>query len=288
MDTSQATNRLPTHLDLPETDGLPVDNVFQPAQWALLFDSLRPHLLKLHPDGPFLLAMDHGIYFRITDPPLNGCRCPDLLYVPGVPQCLPDSLVRRSYVLWQEKIPPTLVVELVSEQSRGSEHDRTPQEGKFWIYENAIKAKYYVIYDVFSVTLEVYALKDGKYELVAPDEDGLFPLPLMKVRMGTLYGEFGGETTNWLRFFDEDGELLETNGEKLDDEQARRRREFIRANREQQRADQAAQLAKHEFERAEQEKHRAEQEKQRAEQEKQRAEQLAAKLRELGVDPEKI
>lgn len=39
---------------------------------------------------------------------------------------------------------------------------------------------------------------------------------------------------------------------------------------------------------AEQEKQRAEQEKQRAEQEKQRAERLAAKLRELGIDPNDI
>jgi Uma2 family endonuclease len=41
-----------------------------------------------------------------------------------------------------------------------------------------------------------------------------------------------------------------------------------------------------EKQRAEQEKQRAEQEKQRAEQEKQRAERLAARLRELGEDPE--
>ena len=33
---------------------------------------------------------------------------------------------------------------------------------------------------------------------------------------------------------------------------------------------------------------RAEQEKQRAEQERQRAERLAAKLRELGVDPDEV
>ena len=39
---------------------------------------------------------------------------------------------------------------------------------------------------------------------------------------------------------------------------------------------------------AEQEKQRAEQEKQRAEQEKQRADNLAARLRELGINPEEL
>ncbi|MGB8703194.1 MAG: Uma2 family endonuclease, partial [Thermosynechococcaceae cyanobacterium] len=41
-------------------------------------------------------------------------------------------------------------------------------------------------------------------------------------------------------------------------------------------------------ERAEQEEQRTEQEKQRAEKERQRADRLAAKLREMGVDPEQI
>ncbi|MGB5898049.1 MAG: hypothetical protein WBG66_07605 [Geitlerinemataceae cyanobacterium] len=41
-------------------------------------------------------------------------------------------------------------------------------------------------------------------------------------------------------------------------------------------------------EQAQQERQRAEQECQRAEQEKQRAEVLAAKLRELGVDPDTL
>ena len=46
------------------------------------------------------------------------------------------------------------------------------------------------------------------------------------------------------------------------------------------------QVVQEEKQRAEQEKQRAEQEKQRAEQEKHRAERLAAKLRDLGVDPD--
>ncbi len=44
--------------------------------------------------------------------------------------------------------------------------------------------------------------------------------------------------------------------------------------------------AEQERQRAEQERQRAEQERQRAEQERQRAERLAARLRELGIDPE--
>jgi multidrug resistance efflux pump len=47
-------------------------------------------------------------------------------------------------------------------------------------------------------------------------------------------------------------------------------------------------LTQAERQRAETEKQRAETEKQRAETEKQRADALAAKLRELGIDPETL
>ncbi len=55
---------------------------------------------------------------------------------------------------------------------------------------------------------------------------------------------------------------------------------------ERRRAEEAEQRAEAEKQRAEAEKQRAEQEKQRAEEEKQRAERLAARLRELGEDPQ--
>jgi uncharacterized membrane protein len=65
---------------------------------------------------------------------------------------------------------------------------------------------------------------------------------------------------NWLRWWDGAGNLLLWSSEQAEQERQR----------------------------AEQEHQRAEQERQRAEQERQRAETLAAKLRELGVDPDQL
>src|SRR5215213_9744187 len=87
--------RMPTHLDLPDTDGKPVDNTYQPMQWTILQNSITHHMDQLHPDGQYLIAADHGIYFRHTEPPLDGCRAPDFLVVEGVPPRLPDSAYRR-------------------------------------------------------------------------------------------------------------------------------------------------------------------------------------------------
>jgi Uma2 family endonuclease len=283
--TTSSATRLPTHLDLPSTDNLPVDNAYQPTQWRILIDSITPHLRQLHPDGQYLAVIDMGIYFRITNPPLRGCRCPDFFYVPGVPPVLPDSAFRRSYVLWNDLVPPTLIIELVSDESRGTEHDKTPEEGKFWIYENAIKAPYYAIYDPDTTKIELYQLKRGKYHLLNAGEDGLYAIPQMHVRLGTHYDFHDGMTLNWLRFFDEEGTMfpLQAEAEALKTEKERKR-----AEREKRKADREKERADSEKERANSEKERANSEKDRANSEKERADRLAAKLRELGIDPERI
>ena len=87
------------HLDLPETDGKPVENTYQPFQAALLTGILTPVLSRLHPDGNFLVGSDTGFYWRRTKDPLEGCRAPDWYYVANVPPLL-DGEFRRSYVLW--------------------------------------------------------------------------------------------------------------------------------------------------------------------------------------------
>jgi Uma2 family endonuclease len=269
--TASSATGLPTHLDLPSTDNLPADNAYHPTQWRLLIDSITPHLNHLHPNGQYLAAVDMGIYFRITNPPLRGCRCPDFFYVPGVPAVLPDSAFRRSYVLWNEHNAPTLIIEFVSDESRGTEHDATPEEGKFWIYENAIKAAYYAIYEPELAKIELYHLKRGKYQPVAPDEKGLFAIPPMQVFLGTHFDTYDFMSLNWLRFFDEQDDMF-----------------LLQADLEVQKAEKERKRGDRESRRAEREKERADNEKKRAEREKERADRLAAKLRELGIDPERM
>ncbi len=78
---------------------------------------------------------------------------------------------------------------------------------------------------------------------------------LAKAQIGvTLWsGVYEGVAATWLRWCAEDGTLIPTGAE-----------------------------------RAEQERERAEQERERAEQERERAERLAARLRELGIDPDTL
>ncbi|MEB3212595.1 MAG: Uma2 family endonuclease [Leptolyngbyaceae bacterium] len=244
----------PDHTQLPEADGTFVKNFQEHPQSILLTDSLGPVLQRLHPDGQYAIGQDCGIYWRETDPPEKGAEAPDWFYVAGVPPKL-DGQYRRSYVLWREFIPPTIVLEFASGEG-SEERDRTPFKGKFWVYERIIRAPYYGIYEIISGNLEVYHLVDFSYHKLTPNERGHFPIPLMDVELGLWQGQYQNQDMCWLRWWDLDGNLLLTGSERAEQERQR----------------------------AEQERQRAEQERQRAEQERQRAdaaEQELARLRSL-------
>lgn len=256
----------PTHLELPETDGKPVENAFQHPQSALLSDVLLPELDRLHPDSNYFVGADTGIYWQHTKPdPLTGCKSPDWYYVPNVPRTR-DGGFRRSFVLWDEGIRPLIVIEYVSGNG-AEERDETPFTGKFWVYERGICATYYVIWDQPQNRLELYELIRGRYQQRTPDIDGRHWIPEMEVSLGLWYGTYQGYTADWVRAWDRHRRLLPTAEE---------------------RGDEARRLAEQERLRAEAEKQRAESERERAENEKQRAEKLAARLRELGVDPDSV
>src|SRR5580658_4350868 len=117
----------PTHLDLPDTDGKPVDNTYQPLQSMLLTGSLTPVLDRFHPDGNYYIGTNTGIYWKRTEKPLEGCKVPDWFYVPNVPRLLNGTL-RRSYVMWHEYAHPLIAIELVSGDGT-EERDATPEKG---------------------------------------------------------------------------------------------------------------------------------------------------------------
>ena len=60
-------------------------------------------------------------------------------------------------MLWKEHVRPAVLIEYASEDG-GKERDRTPYEGKFWIYEQAVQGRYYAIFVVATGELEVYRL----------------------------------------------------------------------------------------------------------------------------------
>jgi Uma2 family endonuclease len=207
-----APSRLPDHLQLPERDGRIVENFQGHPQGTLLTDTLRPVLQARHPDDQYCIGYDSGIYWRITDPPLDGCKAPDWFYVPDVPPML-DGILRRSYVMWQEHIPPHVLFEFVSGDG-SEERDQTPWRGKFWVYERVIRPAYYGIFDGEAGRLDLYQLVANRFQLVPANERGHFPIATLGVEIGIWFGRYDTAEVNWLRWWDAQGNLLPTSDER--------------------------------------------------------------------------
>ena len=212
---------LPDHTQLPESDGNFARSLQEHPQSILLTDSIRPILEKIHPEKQYCIGQDSGIYWRIAEPLEQGAVSPDWYYLPNVPPLL-NGKFRRSYVLWQEFIPPLIIIEFALDNG-WEERDKTPlirgenestqRPGKFWVYEQIIRPAYYAIYEVEKSGVEVYRLVEGKFELIESNEQGHYPIRRLGLELGIWFGEYYNVELPWLRWWDSEGNLLTTSEE---------------------------------------------------------------------------
>jgi Uma2 family endonuclease len=254
---------LPDHMQLPFDDGVPVKNSLEHLQSVILTDAIRPVVQKLYPEGNYFIGQDCGIYWQHTDPPEKGVKSPDWYFVPDVPPLLGGE-IRRSYVLWKEVIAPLVVVEFASGDG-SEERDRSPWEGKFWVYEKAIRAAFYAIWEPFVPRLEVYHLVDCAFQPLPANARGHFEIGPLQVELGLWQGKVDNVEQTWLRCWSLEGELLPTGWE--NSERERREKEMALFHAEQAR-EEAAEA------------------KRQAEHAQRRAELLAERLRAAGLDPD--
>jgi Uma2 family endonuclease len=255
---------LPADFILPDD---PVENIQQPAIAAALTDALGS-TGRIQPQ--MLIGSNFGLVATVNKKIV--VKAPDWFYVPQV-QSVGTNVVRRSYTPNLEGTAVAVVMEFLSDTEGGELSVRsTPPYGKLYYYEKILQVPTYVTYDPYEPSLEIRCLQNGQYTLQQADSNGRFWIPELELFLGIWQGERLYQTMNWLRWWDREENLLLWSSEQ--------------AQQERQRAEQERQRAEQERQRAEQESQRAEQESQRAEQERQRADILAAKLRELGIDPD--
>lgn len=243
-----------SHIEIE--DGKAVESLPSERGSRLLVESLYTSWEGPGEGRPFVAAANVGVFFSINEPP----------YVPDVFVSLdvnhpPDLREKqnRTYMAWVYGKLPDVVIEIVSnrvgneltDKKRGYAHLRIP---------------YYIVHDpefhLGRQELHVFELQRGSYlEL----KDGWLAQAGLGVRLWR--GEYEGMNGSWLRWCDIDGELLPTGVEAAQDAKA---------------------IAQEERERTAIAVERADFERERAEQEKERAERLAAKLRELGLDPTQL
>lgn len=164
-------------------------------------------------------------------------------------------------MVWQERLAPYVVVELLSPGTEDEDLGRTLWDmdkapTKWVVYEQILKVPYYIVFSRYTHELKAYGRVSGTYQALALENQRLW-LPEARLGLGVWEGSYEGIQGRWLRWFDGEG-WLPCNIDQRDQERRR-------ADREKQRADQ---------------------EGLRADQERLRAEKLATRLRSLGIDPD--
>lgn len=246
--------------EYPSSDGKPMaETEVHILALIHLLQALR-YFFRNQPD--IFVIGDMLLYYKEGNK--HKAKAPDVMVVKGVD----TSIQRRSYKLWEEKIPPSVVVEITSGDTKLEDIVTKPA-----IYA-ALGIKEYFLFDpLFEYLAEQligYRMVDGEFVLIQPDAEG----DLHSEELGVIFSI----KDSLLRVVDPaTGEFVPA----LNEAMAMAEKEMQRAEQEAQRAEQEAQRAEQEAQRAEQEAQRANQEALRAEQEAQRAEAAEAEIARL-------
>lgn len=239
--------------ELITEDDTPVDNPYSEKQQRLLAETLytgwTPPPNEEYPQGgrTFWGAANVGLFPTIHKPAI----VPDLFLsldvsAPG------DRHKTKSYFFWEFGKAPEVVIEIVSNTKGGELSSKKFDYGRLGV-------RYYVVYDpdrrLTDDSLQAFVLRGAGYVRLETAWLPEIGLGLMLWR-----GVYEDAEDTYLRWIDQEGNLLPTGNEK----------------------------AAREAERADQEAERADQEAEARRQAEARAAQMAAKLRELGLDPDQI
>ena len=201
---------LPDDFVLPDD---PVENEAQPLLAAALTQALssQPELTR-----NALIVSNFALCAGIDGQII--CKAPDWMYVAPVQ---PVDRIRRSYTPHTEGVIPPVVMEFLSERDCGEYSMKSGRKiGKWHFYERIIQIPRYVIFDPATAELEVYALKDNRYEKETADEQGRYPIPGLNLLLGVWEGTHEIRTGAWLRWWTAAGELLPWSEERLQQAQA--------------------------------------------------------------------
>jgi Uma2 family endonuclease len=159
-----------------------------------------------------------------------------------------ENRARKSWVVWEEGGKYPDLIIELLSDSTAA----IDRELKLGIYQDRFRTPEYFWFSPDTLEFKGFKLVDGEYQEITPDERGW--------RWSQVMGLYLGVEAGKLRYFTVDGEKI-LSPEEAETEEARR------AERETQRAEQALRSL---------------------DEERRRAEQMAARLRELGVDPESL
>jgi len=203
-------------LDLPDSDGEPMENEREYFQIALLYEALEQYW---HDRQDFYMGGNMFVYYSAeqaheilaeeADPvrPRRAFRGPDLFVVLNVD----GGFRRQKWVVWDEAGRyPDVIFEFLSPSTR-----RADQTTKKTLYEQTFRTREYYWYDPFDPRefqgWQLHA--DNGYQAMTPDPRGWIWSPVLHLWIGRWEGTYRRDQTTWLRFYDPEGRLVLTSQE---------------------------------------------------------------------------
>ena len=273
-------------IDYPDSDGKPMsDNTVQ-FRWIMRIKGNLDYIFYREPN--VFVAGDHLIY------PVEGQSkirvAPDAYVAFG-----PEKKDRGSYKVWEEGgIFPQVVFEV---WSPGNDDEELAK--KMVMYEKYGAEEYYLIHPDEPVKTAGWVRVDARFERIK-DLDG-WVSPRLKVRFALSAEEWELYGLDGAKFLDIEAlrvilTELRQNEKKLKEDARRERKQAAQALRrerdnvekERKRAERAEVDASKERDKAQQAEADASKERDKAQQAESQRQLLAAKLRELGIDPDRL
>ena len=187
---------LPRGIDLPCSDGVPMESGWHVKAMWLLVASVEQHW-KGRTD--FYAGGNNFFYFDPAQARNNNFRGPDFYVVKGVSHDL-----RRSWVAWEEGgRVPNVVVELLSPST--ADTDRVTKKR---VYLEQLDVKEYYCYDPDGPVVEGWRKGKRKPVAIKPAADGRLWSEELELFLGSWAGEHYRQRAIWPRFFDATGGLI--------------------------------------------------------------------------------
>ncbi len=213
--------------DLPYSDGVPMESEMHVHQMNLLTESLR---VAWADRDDFYVGGNMFVYYSELQSKKNDFRGPDVFVVLDT-----VKKVRRSWVVWEEDgRTPDVVIELTSPSTEAVDRGEKKR-----IYARTLRTAEYYLYDPYEKRLEGYQLDlgRGEYEPMTPDDRGWYRSKMLGLWLGVQRGTFQGLDELWLRWIDDDGLALPSEGDRAAAERAKAAEERARADEQRARAD---------------------------------------------------
>lgn len=206
---------LKQEIHYPESDGRPMgETEVHVRELADLFTTLDRHFRDR---SDVYVGGDILLYYVEGQP--RYCVSPDILVTVGIPK----RPLRRSYFLWQEGQPPSMVIEITSEGSRREDLEKKDVYARIGVTEYFLTDP---LGEYLKPPFQGFRLEGSKYHPIPPETDGSLlseatGLRLTRDTEGRVRLS-DAATGKWLLRADEIGPVLEIREQELEAERKAR------------------------------------------------------------------